>query len=129
MIKVYVSGQITGTDDFMDRFSAAEKKLTEQGYSVINPAKVNAQMPEDTSYDGYMEMSQTMLKQADVIYMLKGWELSNGANTEFAWALEWGKMIMFEEPRYIAEAFEVINAAERSKNKYAYKIGNKVASN
>lgn len=129
MIKVYVSGQISGTNDYMERFSAAEKKLTEQGYSVINPAKVNAQMPEDTSYDGYMEMSETMLKQADVIYMLKGWELSNGANTEFAWALKWGKMIMFEEPGYIAEAFEVINAAERSKNKYAYKIGNKVASN
>ena len=50
-MKIYISGAITGTDDYMERFVKAEKELTENGYSAINPAKVNAQLPEDTSYE------------------------------------------------------------------------------
>ena len=50
-MKIYISGAITGIDDYMERFAKAEKKLTEQGYSVVNPAKVNAQLPEDTTYE------------------------------------------------------------------------------
>ena len=50
-MKIYISGAITGTDDYMERFEKAEKELAEKGYSVVNPAKVNAQLPEDTSYE------------------------------------------------------------------------------
>ena len=52
-MKIYISGQISNLEksDYMERFAKAEKKLTEQGYSVVNPAKVNAQLPEDTSYE------------------------------------------------------------------------------
>ena len=39
---IYISGPITGTSDYMERFEKAEKELIENGYSVINPAKVNA---------------------------------------------------------------------------------------
>ena len=39
-MKIYISGAITGTDDYMKRFAKAEKELTEKGYSVVNPAKV-----------------------------------------------------------------------------------------
>ena len=38
--RVYISGPITGIDDYMERFSNAEKELKEQGLSVVNPAKV-----------------------------------------------------------------------------------------
>ena len=44
---IYISGPITGTPDYMERFEKAEKELTENGYSVINPAKVNAMLPQD----------------------------------------------------------------------------------
>ena len=36
-IKVYISGATAGTEDYLERFEEAEKKLTEVGYSVINP--------------------------------------------------------------------------------------------
>lgn len=49
--RVYISGSITGTDDYMERFSKAEKELEAQGFGVINPAKVNAQLPADNCYD------------------------------------------------------------------------------
>lgn len=97
MAKCCISGAITGTDDYMERFAQAEKELTERGYSVINPAKVNAQLPDDTTYDEYMKMSLTMLDMCDYIYMLAGWKNSNGAWLEYQYAKTLGKNIIFEE--------------------------------
>ena len=124
---VYISGKISGRkkEEYMKQFADAEKKLTEQGYTVINPARVNAEMPESTSYQVYMNMSKTMLEASDIIYMLKGWNLSNGANTELQWALDRGMMIMFEEPEYIKKTIGLMNAAEQNYCKCAYKIGGK----
>lgn len=82
MKRIYISGAITGTTDYMERFAAAEQKLTAEGYSVVNPAKVNAMMPEDMTWEEYMQMSYTMLDLCDSIYMLKGWQQSRGARNE-----------------------------------------------
>ena len=38
-MRIYISGQITGTKDFTHRFSAAEKHLLEQGYDPVNPVE------------------------------------------------------------------------------------------
>lgn len=95
-MKKYISGAITGTDDYMERFAKAEKELTEQGYSVVNPAKVNAQLPEDTTYEEYMKMSFCMLDMCDSIYMLNGWSKSFGANREYGYAMDKDKTIIYE---------------------------------
>lgn len=73
MLKVYISGPITGTDDYMERFKKAEYDLRRKGYEVINPAAVNQNLPESTTWEQYMEMSLCMLKMCNAIYMLKGW--------------------------------------------------------
>ena len=96
MSKIYISGPITGTTDYMERFEKAENYLKSKGYSVVNPAKVNAQMPEDTTYEEYMKMSFTMLDMCDYIYMLTGWNTSRGANRELGYALGKDKVIMYE---------------------------------
>lgn len=93
-MKIYISGAITGTDDYMERFANAEKYLTELGYSVVNPAKVNAQLPSDTDYENYMKMSFCMLDMCDGIYLLKGWEKSCGSNRELGYAMAKGKIIL-----------------------------------
>ena len=80
----------------MDRFAKAEKELTEQGYSVVNPAKVNAQMPEDMTYEAYMKMCFAMMDLCDAIYMLNGWEKSCGASRECVRANEKGMVILVE---------------------------------
>ena len=95
-MRVYISGAITGTDDYMERFANAEKELTEKGYSVVNPAKVNAQLPQDTTYEEYMKMCFCMLDMCDSIYMLKGWEKSCGANREYGYALDKDMIIVYE---------------------------------
>lgn len=95
-MKIYISGAITGTNNYMERFEKAEKELTEQGYSVVNPAKVNTQLPEDTSYEEYMKMCFCMLDMCDSICMLKGWEKSCGANRELGYAMAKKKTIFYE---------------------------------
>ena len=95
-MRIYISGAITGTDDYMERFARAEKELMEKGYSVVNPAKVNAQLPEDTSYEEYMKMCFCMLDMCDSIYMLLGWSVSCGANRELGFAMAKDKAIIFE---------------------------------
>ena len=95
-MKIYISGAISNTDNYMERFAKAEKELTEKGYSVVNPAKVNAQLPEDTSYEEYMNMCFCMLDMCEAIFMLQGWSKSCGANRELGYALAKGMTIMYE---------------------------------
>ena len=95
-MKIYISGAISGTDDYMERFAKAENELTEQGYSVVNPAKVNAQLPKDTSYEEYMKMSFCMLEMCEAIYMLRGWERSCGSNREYGYAMAKDMIIINE---------------------------------
>lgn len=94
--KIYISGPITGTTDYMERFESCEKRFRGMGYEVINPAKVNACMPESTTWKEYMRMSFTMLEQADTIYMMRGWEDSPGARAELAFAWKYQKNIVYE---------------------------------
>ena len=95
-MKIYISGVITGTDDYMERFAKAEKELTAKGWSVVNPAKVNAQLPEDTSYEEYMKMCFCMLDMCEAIYMLDGFEKSCGANRELGYSMAKDMIIMYE---------------------------------
>ena len=95
MIKIYISGKITGTTDYIQRFERAEKTLS--NYIVINPAKVNAQLPIETTWKEYMQMSMTMLRMCDSIYMLKGREDSKGAILEYNYAVENNYKIIFEK--------------------------------
>lgn len=98
MSRVYISGPITGIEDYMKNFNKAEKELKSVGYSVVNPAKVLSQMPADTtSYEEYMQMSMMMLSMCSHIYMLKGWEKSMGANREYGYALATDIIIMREK--------------------------------
>ena len=94
--KVYISGPITGTKDYMSRFSTAHIKLEGHGYSVVNPAMVNAMLPEDTTHKEYMDMSFVMLDMCDSVYMLDGWENSKGACMEFERAVNNGLEIIYQ---------------------------------
>ena len=95
-MKVYISGAITGTNDYMARFAAAEKHLTSIGHKVFNPARINSQLPDGTSYEEYMNVSLCLLDMCSAIYMLDGWNESRGANREYGYAVAKGKILMFQ---------------------------------
>lgn len=101
MNKIYISGKITGTKDYRQRFRIAESWLYFKYHetNVINPAKVNAELPESTTYQEYMKMSLCMLSMCDTIYMLKGWKDSKGARLEHEYAKAHNYNIIYESER------------------------------
>lgn len=85
-LRIYISGAITGTEDFRERFLKAEKELIECGWETVNPARLNDIMPKNATHGEYMRMSFELLDICDAIYMLDGWENSKGANQEYGFA-------------------------------------------
>ena len=87
MVKLYISGPVSGTEDYEKRFEAAEKRIEKAGYEALNPINVTGFLPSGTRRESYMEACIAMLCMCDGIYMLKGWEDSPGANREYGFAL------------------------------------------
>lgn len=97
MNRIYISGPISGTDDYMERFAKAEQYLKKEGYIVFNPARVSAQLPQDNiTWTEYMKIGLTMLEMCDAIYMLKDWQKSCGACMEHGYAYGKDMNIIFE---------------------------------
>lgn len=108
-MKVYISGPITGTTDYMERFAEAERRLYEKygsEVSVVNPAKVNSQLPQDTTYEEYMKLCLVMLDMCDAICMIRGWRKSNGANRELGYALGKKYRVLYEQFSFSQEGAE-----------------------
>ena len=93
---VYISGAITGTTDYEERFKAAEHQLREEGYDVMNPAAISALLPKGMPWSAYMEVMLPLLKYCDAIYLLKGWHQSSGARIELEYAIKLGLDVMEE---------------------------------
>lgn len=81
-MRIYISGPISNTNDYMERFEKAQKLLEKRGHTVVNPALINSNLPKDTTYDEYMFMSFNLLDLCKGIYLLKGYENSSGALEE-----------------------------------------------
>lgn len=95
-MRVYISGPITGIDDYMERFKTVESQLIQEGCTVVNPATIMEHMPPDTVYEEYMRLSIELLQMCDCIYMMRGWNESRGANREYGYALAKDKIIIRE---------------------------------
>lgn len=90
---IYIAGPIKGRADYIERFCAAQLDLEARGWIVLNPADLPAGMPAER----YMPICLAMLQQADAIFMLDGWEGSDGAGIEYLLAEYQGKEVLYEE--------------------------------
>jgi len=81
---VYISGAVSGTIDYQERFHLASKRLARLDYIPIDPCA----LPHDhgLSYEEYMKEDLKALLCCDRIYMIPGWEESRGARFELATA-------------------------------------------
>lgn len=89
-MRVYISGAITNTTDYLERFKVVEDILQAHGYETINPASLLDNLPPTTTHDEYMHISYALLDICDGIYMMDGWENSKGATYEYEYAIENG---------------------------------------
>lgn len=95
--RCYISGKITGTDDYMKRFADAEVVLKAKGFEPVNPARVCAELPNTFTHGEYMAVAMACLEQCGSIYMLTVWQDSNGATMEHQQAKENGLLIGYED--------------------------------
>lgn len=58
IMRIYISGGISGVENYRDAFSKAHKELTEDGHDVINPAFYADALPK-LSYEEYMKIGLT----------------------------------------------------------------------
>ena len=96
-MKIYLSGKITGTADYMERFAAKQKDLESKGCEVINPALINSFLPKSTTWEEYMSLCYPMINMCDAIYFMDGWEDSKGAKIEYEYATRINKAICFKD--------------------------------
>lgn len=79
----YIAGQITNDPDYKEKFDYAERELKEHGFVVLNPTI----LPLGMEYEQYMDITHEMLKCADTLFLLTGWDHSPGAKRELCTAL------------------------------------------
>ena len=100
---IYISGPITGVDDYLIKFSRAEMFLAlkiatgDLAYTgFINPAFTNRTLPNDFEHQDYMAVCFTLMDLCDGIYLLDGWKNSVGATMEYTYAKKKGMEIFYE---------------------------------
>lgn len=107
--RIYVAGPMRGRPDQNRRaFLDAEEFLFARGYSVVNPVKVGAdfarmngapveRLDEDPSLlRRCMEHELRLVGRCHEIYLLRGWETSEGARRECAAALALGLRVQLQ---------------------------------
>ena len=99
---IYVSGKITGTSDYVARFSTVEDKLIAEGYEVLNPVWEGKRLEhcletEKPTWVQYMKYAIATMMKADYIYMMSGWKQSKGARLEHFLARVLKYTIIYEE--------------------------------
>ncbi|WP_276675033.1 DUF4406 domain-containing protein [Selenomonas artemidis] len=88
---VFVSGAITGIENYKEIFAAAEEDLKNQGAIVLNPAV----LPWGLKWEDYLRITKEMVRCADVVYVLPKWEQSRGVIEELNLAKKSGKQIIY----------------------------------
>lgn len=78
--RVYLSGPITGTEDYLERFKRCKKYLDDDNNEVVSP--IENGLDENAPYHEHMRRDVYLLTTCDAIYMMKGWESSHGCVSE-----------------------------------------------
>jgi len=90
--KVYISGKITGDENYRSKFAKAERVLRFAGFNPVNPTKGE---PENREWQWYMRRDIKKLCNCDKICMLYDWQESKGATIENSIARELGMPVMY----------------------------------
>ena len=76
----YVSGRVTGNENYREDFNNASLEIIAMDYKAINPV---ANVPLDKTWIWYMKRDIRLLLDCNTIYMIHGWWRSRGARLEW----------------------------------------------
>lgn len=93
---VYISGKITGSNNYERQFANAEEFLTKKGFKVINPVTVINAVKDILTYEQILSIDIQLVAMSDCIFMLNGWQSSKGAETELQVAKNLRKKILYQ---------------------------------
>ncbi|MGL5661430.1 MAG: DUF4406 domain-containing protein [Aeromonas sp.] len=90
-MKIYISGPMTGLEDFnRPAFYAVERQIRAAGDVPLNPGI----LPHGLAQHEYMAICIEMVKMTDVLVTLPGWQESLGAVAEYTLAKKLGKHVI-----------------------------------
>jgi hypothetical protein len=93
---IYIAGPMTGLPEHnFPAFHRAARDFRSAGYTVLNPAEVNT-VGDGRSKREIVQRDLGALLLCNTIYMLRGWEKSDGACTERSVAI-WAQMNVWYE--------------------------------
>ncbi len=82
-MRIYIAGPMRGLPDYnFPAFNDAASLLIQLGHIPLNPAST----PLGLTPAQYMDIDLAMVRSADALLMLPGWEASRGAAVEWAYA-------------------------------------------
>lgn len=90
MMRVYISGKITGNPNYREEFGNAEQLLKRQGFRPLNPTRGE---PDGKTWEHYMRRDIRKLSRCQGILMLDGWTDSRGATLEHKIAVALGMRV------------------------------------
>lgn len=95
IMRIYISGPITNNPHYIEDFYEKEEELEQRGIDVINPVRVDDAF-RSLKYEEYIQLDLLLLEMCDAIYMLTGWQNSQGASLEREYARIMGKEIIYQ---------------------------------
>ena len=101
---IYIAGPMRGKENNNETaFHNAEKRLNRRGFTVINPLTIGRGIASDEIIGRdadllktVMRFERTLIRYCDAIYMLEGWQDSQGAKAELVTAIGFDCMIFLE---------------------------------
>jgi nucleoside 2-deoxyribosyltransferase len=94
--KIFISGKITGNENYKEDFKRAELILEKYGYAPINPCHLRECLPNLT-YEQYRAIDYRLIDLADGVFMIKNWQNSKGACAELTYAKSLQKKRIYEK--------------------------------
>ena len=100
--RIYISGKVSGTSDYREKFALKEIELNNKGYTSVNPVKLSKSIEdsigaENLKWEDYMRFDIGLMLTCTSIYMLRDWKESKGARLEHDLATDLNYKIIYED--------------------------------